>query len=288
MLLIEWVKDQKEFVCFQIKGEWDLAQKRNLKDLKAQYVDAKTTYGDKLRAYYIVICCSTVKKVKKENRTELVTDKSKKEKIKNIIRDLSNENLVRIVEPEFAAAFLALNPIQIDVIVKGRFGNEDIVFKEAIQLTRDLSDTQKAIVVYSLWLILYGGHSEISAEDILRSQFIQRTLPKLSDELDEDDDLPEIYGYSLGDVDDTDIVDSVGYSRNYAPELDSLVARDLARLEGILFEPADGNQYHLPLQSVQPLAVLMMDGNIRYDYTRDELLTYALTLLGVRNIDSEQ
>ena len=127
----------------------------------------------------------------------------------------------------------------------------------------------------------------MTADDIIRSQFIQRTLPNLSDEIDDEDDWEESYEYSADDNDEG-YVESVRYSQRSAPELDSLIARDLARLEGLFFERGDGDQYDLPLQSVQPLAVLMMDGNIRYDYTRDELLTYVLTLLGVRSNASQE
>jgi hypothetical protein len=59
------------------------------------------------------------------------------------------------------------------------------------------------------------------------------------------------------------------------------VAADLDRLEGNFIERGEGDNFSLPLESVQALAVLLMDGHIRYDYTGDELLTYMLALLGV-------
>jgi hypothetical protein len=46
----------------------------------------------------------------------------------------------------------------------------------------------------------------------------------------------------------------------------------------ISFDGVD--QYSLYLKVVQPLALLMMDGNVRYDYEEDELLTYMLSLFG--------
>src|SRR5438552_2053990 len=65
VLLIEWVDREKEFVGFQIKAEWDLAQDGYLQKLKAQYFDARNRYGAKLKAYYIVLCYSIVSPAKR-------------------------------------------------------------------------------------------------------------------------------------------------------------------------------------------------------------------------------
>jgi hypothetical protein len=130
VLLIEWVDGHKEFVGFQIKGEWDLSQKDFLQKLKAQLHDARSRYGSRLKFYYIVLCYSIVSFDKKSKRVGL--DKTRQEKVKSIIRDFAKESDVRVVEPEFAARFLSLSSINIDAIIKSRFGNQDIIIKEAL------------------------------------------------------------------------------------------------------------------------------------------------------------
>ena len=76
VLLSERVGDKKEYVCFQIKGEWDRSQKDYLKTLKSQYFDSVKRYEPGLRDYYIVLCYSIVSKDKERNR--LIIDKRRK------------------------------------------------------------------------------------------------------------------------------------------------------------------------------------------------------------------
>lgn len=262
VLLSERIGDKKEYVSFQVKGEWDLSQKDYLKTLKSQYFDSIKRYGDSLKDYYIVLCYSIATKDKQKQR--LTLDKGRKEKVKGIIREFELMPQARVIEPEWAASFLALSQIQIDVVIKSRFGNEDIVFKEAINLVSELSSTEKIILVFMLWLHLYRNKSTTTSEEIVQSEFIQRTFASLPEEIDEDDE-----GYHY-----------------YPLDLDSQVARDLERLEGNFVERGEGNDFSLPLDSVQPLAVLLMDGHIRYDHNDDELLTYMLALLGVVSTES--
>jgi hypothetical protein len=67
------------------------------------------------------------------------------------------------------------------------------------------------------------------------------------------------------------------WRRRYDTE--SQVARDLQFLENGFIERNAAGDFTLPLDRVKPIAVLMMDGDIRYDYSSDELLEYLLAML---------
>jgi hypothetical protein len=249
VLLIEWVDDQKEFVCFQVKGEWDLAQNSYLQTLKAQYFDTRTRYGSKLKAYYILVCYSIVAEASKTGQP--VVDKARKEKVKGIIREFALETNVRVVEPEYAAWFLSLNTIRIDAIIRSRFGDQDVVFKEARNLVRDLGVMEKIILLFILWLHLFHNKATVTADEIIHSPDMQRLHQRIAEQAD---DLLYDFDYQI--------------------------AHDLETLQNNFVECDSTGGFSLPLQSVQPLAILMMDGSVRYNYQDAELLEYTLRILG--------
>jgi hypothetical protein len=245
VLLTEWVEDTKEFNCFQIKAEADFAAKDYLKTLKAQFHDARNTYGSKLKHYYIVVCYSIVSE---EESGEVIIDKGRNEKVKNIIREFAREDKVRVIEPGFAAWFLGLSTIQIDVIVRTRFGNDDIVFKEARHLVADLKITEKIVLVFILWLHLYDNKFMVTADEITQSPFIRRMHLLIVEDID------ELY------------------------EFDYQIAHDLQVLEDKFLE-SEGDGFSLHIQGVESLAILMLDGSVRYDYHDEGLLEYMLRIL---------
>ena len=245
VLLTEWVEETKEFLCFQVKGEDDLAAKDHLKTLKAQFHDARNTYGSRLKHYYIVVCYSIVS----ENKSgRLIIDKGRNERVKNIIREFAGEDKVRVIEPGFAAWFLGLSRVQIDVIVRTRFGDDDVVFKEARHLVADLKITEKIVLVFMLWVHLYHNQLVVTAEEITQSQFIRR-----------------MHALIVEDVDDL-------YDFEYQ------IAHDLQVLEDKFLESEESG-FSLHIQTVESLAILMLDGSVRYDYHDEALLEYMLRIL---------
>jgi len=235
----------KEFVCFQVKAEDDLAEKDYLKTLKAQFFDTQNTYGSRLQHYYIVVCYSIVAE---DEKGEFRIDKGRGEKVKNIIRDFAGEDKVRVIEPGFAAWFLGLSRVQIDVIVRTRFGNDDIVFKEARNLVADLEITEKILLVFILWLNLYHNKQTVTADDITQSEFIRRMHLLIVE------DVEDLY------------------------QFDYQIAHDLEILSNQFLE-SDGDGFSLSVQAVEPLAILMLDGSVRYDYHNDGLLEYMVRIL---------
>lgn len=259
IVLREPMDDETGYVCFQIKSDLDLKKNEYLKDLKAQHFDARNKYQAALQDYYILLCCSVVKPDKE--RKQWVSDEAKKGQIRAIEGEFAAETKVHVIEPEFVVTFLNLSAIQIDAIIKSKFGDEDIVFKEALNLVSGLSSTEKALVVFMLWLRLYRQQATINPEDILRSSFILDVYDR---------------GVILDEDDDDYLYDQLGAG--------SQIVRDIEYLQDKFIERDNPGNYLLDLESVQPLAVLMMDGAIRYDYHDDELLNYMLELLAA-NVD---
>jgi hypothetical protein len=254
VLLTEWVEGVKEFVCFQVKGEDDLAQKDYLKTLKAQFFDTQNTYGSKLKHYYIVVCYSLVSE---DENGELRIDKARSEKVKNIIRDFAAEDRVRVIEPGFAAWFLGLSKVQIDVIIRTRFGNDDIVFKEARHLVAGLEITEKLLLIFILWLNFYHNKPTVTVDDITRSQFIRRMHLLIAE------DIKHLYDF------------------------DRQIAYDLEILSNQFLE-SDGEGFSLSVQAVEPLAILMLDGSVRYDHHDDGLLEYMLRILSGYDLSEDE
>jgi hypothetical protein len=249
------VDDQNEFVCFQIKGEWDLAEKDFLKTLKSQYFDSRKEYEQGFKDYYIVVCYSIVT----DDKGRLVVDKKRQETVKAIIREFAHETRVRVIEPEYAAWFLSLSAIQIDALIKSRFGDEDIVYKEAIDLVSELGVTEKVILVFILWLQLYRNKLSVTTHEITQSPFMQRIHQMLADEAH----------FPIYDFDDQ-------------------IAHDLEILENQFIERDSTGGFSLPIHSVQPLAILMMDGNIRYEHADEELLEYMLRVVGAFDLPNSE
>jgi len=264
ILLTEWVNDRKQFVCFQIKGEWDLAQKGYLETLKAQHFNTRNRYGDKLKAYYIIVCCSIVTNEAAKRRfvtdkKRLIPDKKKIEQVKAIVRAFAPEDKVRVIEPEYAIRFLTLTSLEIDSSIRIRYGEDDIVFKEARALVRGLAPTETVLLVFVLWLRLYKNKQLVSMEEITRSAYIQRMHEFIFEQLE----------YDLYNFEDQ-------------------IAHDIEILEDAFIDVDTSGDFSLSLQAVQALAILMMDGNVRYGYEEEELLEYTIEILGGFSVTPEE
>jgi hypothetical protein len=247
------VEGAKEYVCFQVKAEGDLAEKDYLKTLKAQFFDTDSTFGSKLKHYYIVVCYSIVTE---DHAGSLQIDKKRSETVKMIIREFAGKDKVRVIEPTFAAWFLSLSTVQIDVIIRTRFGDDDVVFKEARYLVSELELTEKLLLVFMLWLNLYQDKLRVTADEITQSAFVRRMHSLIGDEIEEDLD-----------------------------EFDDQIAHDLAVLENKFLE-ADGEGFSLPVHAVEALAIIMLDGSVRYDYHEEALMEYMLRILGGYDLTS--
>jgi hypothetical protein len=170
--------------------------------------------------------------------------------VKSIIRDFAKECDVRVVEPEFAARFLSLSSINIDAIIKSRFGNQDIIIKEALALTNDLTMMEKVVLLFLLWVHLFQNQTSASAEEIMQSPIIHDLHQTLSRD-----------------------AEHLFYDFEYQ------ITHDLETLQNKLIDCDSNGQFSIRLDLVQPLVVLMMDGSVRYQHGDQALLEYTLRLL---------
>jgi hypothetical protein len=268
--------DEDYFICCQIKSEDDLKDASYLKILKAQLFDTQKAYQNILD-YYIILCCNLIDRNAVKGLLNI--DKKKREKIRSIEAEFAQIRGVHIIEPEFAISFLKLSTIQIDAAIKSKLGSEDIVFREALEIVNELTLTERAIIFHLIWLKIYHGKSSVTIQDLVNSPPLYNTYNITPD-----------YHREWFFIDDTEELDD-GYAylkseRNI--DVTSRVMSDLQYLEDNYISFDDDENYSLDLKGVQPLALLMMDGNIRYSYEEEELFQYMMNIFGpVKGVEFE-
>jgi hypothetical protein len=240
-VLIRLPADEEDiFISLQIKSEDDLKDKNYLKSLKSQLFDTNPA-STRLLDYYIVLCCNT-------------NDKSNKAKVRSIGATFGKTPKVTVIEPEFAFTFLSLTSIQVDALIKSRLGSEDIVFRDALNDVKELTLTERALLFYLVWSRIYHDTAIITVDQLNESEFLAGVYRR------EYDATPERrYGFS---DDGPDIIS------------------DLNHLEDNFISSDDQASYSIGLTDVESIAVLMMDGHIRYGYVAEELLHYMMDLFG--------
>ncbi len=196
--------------------------------------------------------------------------KKKKLQIRAISAEFATVRNIHVIEPEYAVTFLQLSSVQIDAAVKSKLGAQDVVFRSALNLVSRLSSTERALLFYLLWLRIYREKNEISPDDILTSSQLHY-LYQAAPISNRDEDSEENYRHAGGNIDST-----------------SSIRYDLEYLEDNFIERNSIGNYELDLNQVQSLVVLMMDGNLRYNYEEDELLSYMMNLFGPMTEDETQ
>lgn len=261
-------EDKISFICFQIKSEDDLKDKYYLRNLKAQYFDTKEKYGQ-IEDYYIILCCNA-------------NDKGNKDKIRNVEAEMSKHDDIQVIEPEFSLTFLKMGLTVIDALIKNKISDEDVVFREAISIVDNLTPTEMAILFYVLYLSLFNECEYFLETDIISSTFIKNifeSVPdhdrawffydevQLNNDLDEEDD--DFSNYFLKTNDEIRELD-----------LETRISYDIDYLERSFFDCDHAGRYKLSLRLVYPLAIIMMDGYIRYGYKHNELIKYMMSIRG--------
>lgn len=128
-----------------------------LKNLKAQFFDTSQRYGDSLIEYYVLLCCDS---------------KKNKDTIRAIEKQFDKQERVTVIEPEYTLSFLHLGERTIDAIVKAKLGNEDIVYQKALAIVAPFSPTEKAILFYFIWRLIYGQEKEITLTGLKSASFL--------------------------------------------------------------------------------------------------------------------
>ena len=260
-------EEETRYICFQIKSEDDLSKKGFLKTLKSQLFDCESHFQI-LSEYYILLCCD---------------GRKNKEKIRLIKGEFAKKDRVFVIDPEFGLTFLRLKRIHIDALIKGILGHEDIVIKEASSLVSGLTPTERGVVYYFTWAKIFEGKEHISFEELVDSLFLNKLYEAVPDydrrwffidELFEDDEDENEYEWEK----DKYKLRGLELSERLSEDLNTL-DRDLIRMD------RGANTYCVILEAIRPLMILMMDGEIRYSYTGDDLLEYMMNLFGLEPVE---
>lgn len=254
--------DETKYICFQIKSNNDLKDKDYLMKLKAQANDTKMKYGTNLGDYYILVCCDL---------TSEGTRSTNKNKLRQIEAAFSSTNDIHVIEPSYVLGFIRLSPLQVDVILKNKIDEQDVILKEAISTVIDLTPTERALLYYMIYNKIFINMDSIDQSDILNANFINDTYERVEDyERDwffSDDSDFEIEEY--------DVEEYKRYNRVFKER----VLNDLEYLSNYFINCEISNKYKLDINTTFPILTLMLDGYIRYNYSDTELLNYIMMLL---------
>jgi hypothetical protein len=240
ILLREVVAENPWFICLQIKSEDDLHAKDILKSLKAQFFDSCQRYGDALVEYYVLLCCDA---------------KKNKDIIRAIAKQFDKQENVTLIEPEYTLSFLNLNERTIDAIIKAKLGNEDVVYQKALGLVARFSPTERAVVFYFIWRLIYRNAQEISFAELKSADFLRRIYESTKKQ------------YAL--------------RRNVEPVIDESLARDIEYLCDHMISQTSDGLYTLDFKGITPLVAIIVDGQTRYGYEDNELLMYMMDVFDI-------
>lgn len=145
------------YIAFQVKAD-DEVQKGIYEKLKAQWVDAKSTYGERLLDYYILLAWN---------------ESQRKDQIRLVEQSFAGIPEVKVIEPGFAATFLLdVTPIQIAALTSGFLSAEDPLLTWARAATRDWTSRQATLFVELLARHL-EGEAAPTLEQLRRASFVQ-------------------------------------------------------------------------------------------------------------------
>jgi hypothetical protein len=240
ILLREVVAENPWFICLQIKSEDDVHAHDILKSLKAQFFDSSQRYGDALVEYYVLLCCDA---------------KKNKDIIRAIAKQFDKQKNVTLIEPEYTLSFLDLEERTIDAIIRAKIGHEDVVYQKALNIVVRFSPTERAIVFYFVWQLVYRNAQEISFAELKSADFLRRIYESTKKQ----------------------------YPRrpNAEPVIDENLARDLEYLCDHMISQTSDGRYSLEFKGVTPLVAIMVDGQTRYGYEDNELLMYMMDVFNI-------
>lgn len=258
--------DSTKYICFQIKSNYDLKDKEYLSKIKAQALDSQNSYNNNLLDYYILVCCDvTSDNIKNSNMN----------KLRQIEAALNKVNNVHIIEPSYVLGFLNMSSLHIDVAIKNKLeDDEDIIIKLAMDIVIDLTPTERALIYFLISQRLYCEDTITQLEDVFYNNFVEKVYNTSSDYerswffLDEE----SVYRKDLYEKRNKDIKDRI--------------FDDLDYLSNSFIQNTEFNKIIIDLTTVLPIATLMLDGSIRYEYNQDQTLDYIMNLLrGMKGFD---
>lgn len=260
--------DADNFYCIQVKSNDDLKTKDWLKTVKAAYHDTRSTYKHLIR-YWILLCVDGTKH---------------QDAIRAVNAAMTRDSTVQVIAPEHCLGFISLAPEYINAITKRILSDEDSVLLEARGAVQGYTPLEKGMMICAVFMHLFYDKRSFSPEDFFRSTFIEQLCsmtpnvhrrwffeggwPKglLHENLEDIDSEEDIEEYVIQAYSDDDIVGRVAQAIDY--------------LSDGPFSQHAHKDHELNLTQTRPLMALMLDGNIRYGLSDEELMWYTLRVLG--------
>jgi hypothetical protein len=243
--------ERARYIGFQIKSYNDLEEKGWLTKLKAQIFEAENHVD--LEDFYVIICTDARRHI---------------DKFRYINAEVSKDENIYVVRPEFSLTFLRLTPQRISAYLKARLSQEDEVFKVAFDSLSELTPHQGAIIIELVIAQLLEGKTEWIVEDLQQQGFIQSIYTDLPN-------LPIEYYFSRSNKDN-------GPQEIFFPAKNTIETwdLDLEKLEqGFVERETKTGIIKLRLDGVKAIASIILDGHVRYGYEDFDLRRYIMLTL---------
>jgi hypothetical protein len=244
-----------KYICFQIKSNNDLKEKEYLSKIKAQALDTQNSYSNNLIDYYILLCCDVTSDNYKNSNSN---------KIRQIEAAFNKVHNVHIIESSYVIGFLNMSSLHLDVAIKNKLDDEDIIIKLAMEIVLDLTPTERALIYFLISQRLYSDDSITQLEDIYYNNFIEKVY-----------NVSPNYDREWFFIDDDSIYRDDWYKKRNNDIKDRIFI-DLDYLSDSFIQHRDFNNITINLTSVLPITTLMLDGSIRYEYDQSQTLEYIM------------
>ncbi|HVM60269.1 MAG TPA: hypothetical protein VMV72_05315 [Verrucomicrobiae bacterium] len=182
----------------------------------------------------------------------LCTDADKhRNKVRQICAEFRSDTKVEVIEPAYAYPFLVRTESRVHARLKRNFDKRDVVLEKAFETLRLSAPGERALVVYLTSKYVTQGRSDFKLESIMQD--------------------PHLEGAYQG-------------FKDVVQEFDFQITEDLQNLVNasfIEFDVSTGESLRLRTECVRPVAALIMDAIVRYEYDADNILPYAFSLLEI-------
>lgn len=241
------------YYCFQVKSHDELGARDLIQTLRHQLSQSEDAYQPLVR-YYIVL---------------FADEMARRDIIRLIEGEFSKKLHVTVVEPSYLHTFVSLPGLKVDAYIRSVIGEEDFVFRQALQDMSDYTPSQ-AIIVLGLLTQEVTGVGNWMVDDLVTWGFLQEAYALLPDWEN------AYYFYEDAELDEENLAARVDRGRDalerLRDDLDSLSDYVTMEVTGPLrIDPAEHRF----------VAAVLFDGWARFGYEAQELVEYALTLFAL-------
>ena len=284
-------------IGFQVKSFDDMNKPGYLKDLKAQHSDAiRKVQG---LDYYVIM---------------LFTDMNKhRDRVRNVMTEFRSTPDTEVVEPQFAYPFLHQPETRIDAIATRMVESSDLVFREALsEMNSYEGPSARALVVYltvesvvksqfefyqnnlaadpvlqQIYSELRVRQAEVLAEYVAKRNLeVENRIDRDADEEDFDEAESDAYEDEEDEFDDYEDEEDDSEEDEPAELLDfqDQLAADLDSIETIAGrQDSSSGAFHFQVDQLRALSAVVSDAMVRFQYSRSDLMNYALDVMGIHD-----